>query len=118
MNFDTPPADPVPAMQAWLQEAVERADTPNPNAILLATTDDYGKPSLRAMLLKGLDEHGAVFYTNRNSRKGRDLACNNRAALLLFWDSVARQIRIEGTVTRTTPEEDDAYFASRPRHER
>lgn len=114
-DFDAPPADPVAAIQSWLQEAVDRAATPNPNAIMLATADAHGKPSVRPMLLKGLDEHGAVFFTNRSSRKGRELEYTKRAALLLFWDDVARQIRIEGTVTQTTPEEDDAYFSTRPR---
>lgn len=115
LDFDRPPADPIEVIDLWLADATARVGGRNPNAMALATADDYGKPSLRMVLLKGLDERGAVFFTNRHSRKGSDLARNNRAALLFHWDNLERQIRIDGSVTRTTPEEDDAYFASRLR---
>jgi pyridoxamine 5'-phosphate oxidase len=115
LDFDRPPADPIAVFDLWLADATARAGVRNPNAMALATADDYGKSSLRMVLLKELDERGAVFFTNRHSRKGSDLARNNRAVLLFHWDNLERQIRIDGSVTRTTPEEDDAYFASRLR---
>lgn len=114
MNFDNPPADPVAQVAAWLDEA---AGTPviNPHAMTLATVDPDGNPSARTVLLKGFDQRGAVFYTNRNSRKGRALAAHARAALLLHWDSLMRQVCIEGGVTQVDDAEADAYFAKRPR---
>ncbi len=114
MDFDNPPADPVPQVKAWLDEA---AGTPviNPHAMTLATVDPDGNPSARIVLLKGFDERGAVFYTNRNSRKGRALAAHPRAGLLLHWDSLLRQVTIEGAVTQVDDAQSDEYFATRPR---
>jgi pyridoxamine 5'-phosphate oxidase len=114
MDFENPPADPVAQVAAWLDEA---AATPviNPHAMTLATVDPDGNPSARTVLLKGFDQRGAVFYTNRNSRKGRALAAHARAALLLHWDSLLRQVSIEGAVTQVDDAESDAYFATRPR---
>lgn len=114
MDFDNPPADPVAQVAAWLDEA---AGTPviNPHAMTLATVDPDGNPSARTVLLKGFDQRGAVFYTNRNSRKGRALAAHARAALLLHWDSLMRQVCIEGGVTQVDDAEADAYFTTRPR---
>ena len=114
MDFDNPPADPVAQVTAWLDEAAGTALI-NPHAMTLATVDPDGKPSARTVLLKGFDERGAVFYTNRNSRKGRALAAHPRAALLLYWDSLMRQVGIEGGVTQVDDAESDAYFATRPR---
>src|SRR5689334_22488967 len=113
-DFDHPPADPVPALSAWLEEAKGLA-TPNPHAVYLATVDPDGGPSVRTMLLKGFDARGAVFFTNRQSRKGRALESGKRAALLMHWDALDRQVRIEGAVTHVSDAESDAYFASRPR---
>ena len=114
MDFDNPPADPVAQVAAWLDEAAGTALI-NPHAMTLATVDPDGNPSARTVLLKGFDERGAVFYTNRNSRKGRALAAHARAALLLHWDSLLRQVGIEGGVTQVDDAEADAYFATRPR---
>jgi len=112
-DFDNPPADPVPALQAWIDDARVEGNVPNPNAMTLCTLGDDGAPSARIVLLKGLDEGGAVFFTNRNSPKGQDLARDPRAALLLHWDHMARQVRIEGVASETSEAESDAYFASR-----
>ncbi len=114
MDFDNPPADPVALVAAWLDDAAGTAVI-NPHAMTLATVDPDGNPSARTVLLKGFDERGAVFYTNRNSRKGRALAAHPRAALLLHWDSLMRQVAIEGGVTQVDDAESDAYFATRPR---
>jgi pyridoxamine 5'-phosphate oxidase len=114
MDFDHPPADPVAWLREWLREA-EQLDLPNPNAMALSTVDPEGLPSVRTVLLKDIDDQGAVFYTNRQSRKGRALAANPRAMLLFFWDQLGRQVRIEGAVSETSDEESDAYFATRPR---
>lgn len=113
MDMDTPPAEPVASIQRWLDEACEHADKPNPMAMTLATVDGGGQPTARMMLLKGIDERGAVFFTNLQSRKGDHLIGNPRVALLLHWDALGRQIRIEGTVAPVSDVEADAYFASR-----
>jgi pyridoxamine 5'-phosphate oxidase len=114
MDFDHPPADPIALLQRWIVDATELG-LPNPNAASLATVDPDGRPSVRTVLMKGLDWRGAVFFTNRQSRKGRALSANPLAALLFFWDSLGRQARIEGDVTPVSEEESDAYFATRPR---
>lgn len=106
--------DPVALMHSWLAAAVA-AEVPEPNAMTLATADAQGRPSARVVLLKGLSADGVVFYTNRDSRKGRELAENPWAAAVLVWLPLQRQVRIEGRVTRLGAAEDDAYFASRPR---
>ena len=114
MDFDHPPADPIPQLNKWLEEA-GRLDRPNPGAMTLATIDPDGRPSARVVLLKALDERGAVFYTNRRSRKGRALEVNPRAVLVFHWDLLLRQVTIEGRVTEISGEESDAYFQTRPR---
>ena len=106
-------ASPFDQFQAWFDQALTAA-VPEPNAMTLATVDENGQPSARIVLLKGFDADGFVFFTNYLSRKGRELERQPRASLLFFWPLLERQVRIEGSVTRVSPEESDAYFASRP----
>ena len=106
-------ADPIAQLRLWLDQA--RQVYPEEfTSMTLATADREGRPSARVVLLKGLDERGLVFYTNYDSRKGRELAENPRAALVFYWAAFDRQVRIEGTVERTSREESAAYFISRP----
>jgi pyridoxamine 5'-phosphate oxidase len=106
-------SDPFALFDAWFAEA--KAGEPNdPNAMALATATPGGAPSVRMVLLKGVDA-GFVFYTNFHSRKGEELAANGRAALLFHWKSLRRQVRIEGAIAEVAAAEADAYFASRPR---
>jgi pyridoxamine 5'-phosphate oxidase len=106
--------DPFELFRAWFAEA--RAAEPNdPEAMALATADADGRPSARMVLLKGVDERGFVFYTNREGRKAADLAANPTAALLFHWKSLRRQVRVEGPVSLASDAESDAYFASRSR---
>jgi len=106
--------DPFRQFDRWYQEA-EAARLPEPNAMVLATVARDGRPSLRTVLLKDVDGRGFVFYTNYESRKGRELDGNPRATLLFPWLELERQVIIEGTVTRVPREESEAYFQSRPR---
>jgi len=99
---------------AWMADAAG-AEPADPNAMTLATTTPDGRPSARMVLLKDVSESGFVFYTNTLSRKGGELAANPHVALLFHWKSLARQIRIEGTAAPVSPEEADAYYATRPR---
>ncbi|MHC5024856.1 MAG: pyridoxamine 5'-phosphate oxidase [Planctomycetota bacterium] len=115
MDFDHPPADPVPQLHDWLDEAARSTGLPNPNAMALATVDANGIVSTRMVLLKSLDQHGAVFYTNRSSRKGHAIDAHPHVSLLLHWDVLNRQVRIEGRAVPVPDDESDAYFASRPR---
>jgi pyridoxamine 5'-phosphate oxidase len=107
-------ADPIVEVRRWLGVAVD-GGIPNANAMTLATVDDRGRPAARIVLLKEIDERGLVFYTNYESRKANDLAAHAFAALILYWEPLHRQIRVEGAVERVTDAESDAYFASRPR---
>ena len=106
-------ADPVVQFGRWFEQA-ESAGLLEPTAMTLATSTPDGRPSARMVLLRGFDERGFCFYTNYESRKGIELAANPRAALVLWWGELERQVRIEGTVTRTSREESEAYFHSRP----
>ncbi len=106
--------DPMVEVRSWLAAAIA-AEIPTPNAMTLATVDDRGRPAARIVLLKEIDARGLVFFTNYDSRKGRDLAAHPWAALVLFWEPMHRQIRVEGRIERVTAAESDAYFASRPR---
>ncbi|MBK0392289.1 pyridoxamine 5'-phosphate oxidase [Ramlibacter algicola] len=106
-------ADPLRQFDQWLTEAIAGA-VPEPNAMTLATVASNLRPSTRVVLLKGYDARGIVWYTNYDSRKGRELAGNPYAALQFHWVELERVVRIEGRVERTTAEESDAYFASRP----
>jgi pyridoxamine 5'-phosphate oxidase len=106
--------DPLIEIQRWMRVAID-AELGTPNAMTLATVDERGRPAARIVLLKEIDARGFVFFTNYDSRKGRDLAVHPYAALVLFWEPLHRQIRIEGTIERIAAHESDAYFASRPR---
>jgi pyridoxamine 5'-phosphate oxidase len=110
-------ADPLVTVRAWIDEAAA-AGVEEPTAAALATSDGDGRPSLRFVLLRGIDERGARFYTNYESRKAGELEANPRAALALYWHPLHRQVRLEGPVQRLSPEESDAYFASRDRDSR
>ncbi len=105
--------DPLHQFARWFAEA-RQADEIDPNAMTLATATRDGRPSARVVLLKGADARGFVFYTNFESRKGRELDLNPNAALSFFWSTLARQVRVEGLVERVSDDEADAYFASRP----
>jgi pyridoxamine 5'-phosphate oxidase len=110
-------SDPYDLFDRWYAEA-KASEPADPNAMALATTTPDGFPSVRIVLLKGLDRQGFVFYTNVESRKGGELHANPRAALCFHWKSLKRQVRIEGPVTPATEAEADAYFASRHRDSR
>ena len=117
LTEDAAAADPVRQLAAWLEEAAAAGVT-EPNAMTLATASADGVPSARMVLLKGVDDRGLVFYTNYGSRKGDELAANPRAALVLYWAPLERQVRVEGRVEKVPREESAAYFASRPRGSR
>ena len=106
--------DPLHQFQKWLQEAISSGE-PEPNAMTLATASREGKPSLRTLLLKEADRRGLVFFTNYNSRKGREIASNPFGGLLFFWKQPARQVCTEGRIEKLSREESDLYFAKRPR---
>jgi pyridoxamine 5'-phosphate oxidase len=108
--------DPIAQFRAWLREA-EHA-TARPEAMVLATATAAGQPSARVVLLRGLDERGFVFFTNRESRKGEELAENPRAALVFHWPELGRQVRVEGDVQLLPEDESEAYWRSRPRGSR
>lgn len=113
--LDEAHADPDPIRQfaRWWDEAL-KSEVLEPNAMTLATADEAGRPSVRTVLIKDFDDRGFVFYTNYESRKGRELAANPRAALLFFWRELERQVVVEGTVARVDAAESDSYYASRP----
>lgn len=110
----TPLPAPWPTIRAWFDEAT-KTEINDPNAMSLATVGADGMPSVRIMLLKSYDEKGFVFFTNRQSHKGDQLAENAKAALCFHWKSLRRQIRVEGSITKCSENESDGYFASRPR---
>ena len=109
--------DPLTLFDRWLGEA-RAATGPEAEAMALATAAPDGRPSVRMVLMKGLDERGAVFFTNYGSRKGEELAENPRAALLFHWPALGRQVRIEGPVSRVERAESEAYARNRPRESR
>jgi len=106
--------DPIRQFQTWFNDAFE-AKLPLPEAMTLATATRDGKPSARMVLLKQVDHDGFVFYTNYNSAKAEQLDANPHAALVFYWAKLDRQVRIEGSISRTSREESLAYFATRPR---
>jgi pyridoxamine 5'-phosphate oxidase len=105
--------DPIQQFRRWFEEA-KSAGEPEPEAMALATATPTGEPANRFVLLKGLDERGFVFYTNGQSRKGRELAANPLAALTFRWWILQRQVRVSGRVEPVDPSESDAYFKTRP----
>lgn len=105
--------EPLDLFSHWMEQAFT-AEVPEPNAMTLATVGSDGRPSTRIVLIKGFDAHGLVWYTNYESRKGRELSEHPFAALQFHWVELERVVRIEGSVTRTSDEESDAYFKSRP----
>ena len=113
LDEDRAHAAPFEQFRSWLQAALD-AGVPEPNAMTLATAGPDGRPSTRIVLIKGFDERGFVWYTNYESRKGRELAAHPFAALQFHWVEQERVVRIEGRVEKTSAEESDAYYASRP----
>ena len=112
ITFDSD--EPVALFNKWLKLAEEK-ERVNPNAVAVATANADGKPSVRMLLLKGVDERGFVFYTNSESHKGEELAINPRASLCFYWKSMGREVRVDGPVEKISNEEADAYFKSRAR---
>lgn len=106
--------DPVRQFQLWLQDAID-ANIQMPEAMTLATATPDGRPAARMVLLKQVDDNGFVFFTNYRSAKARQLDANPYAALVFYWDQLERQVRIEGSVVRTSMEESSEYFQTRPR---
>src|SRR5512143_4186096 len=108
------PVDPIAKFRRW-HAAADRARIPLHDAMALATADRRGTPSVRYVLLKGVDARGFVFFTDGRSRKGRELHARRRAAVAFYWDVIGKQVRIEGRIRHLTAREADAYWASRPR---
>ena len=106
--------DPFRQFEKWFQEA-EAAKVPEPNAMILSTATREGRPSARTVLLKGIDGRGLVFFSNYESRKGRELELNPQATLVFPWIAIERQVIVEGTITKVAREESEAYFHTRPR---
>jgi len=113
LNEGASHADPLKQFDQWLQEAI-RSEIPEPNAMTLATVSKENRPSTRPVLIKGYDERGIVWYTNYESRKGRELSGNPWAALQFHWVELERVVRIEGKVEKVSEKESDDYFKSRP----
>jgi len=110
--------EPLLQFKSWLEEALATEGVVEPNAVTVASVGPDGQPSLRIVLLRGYDERGFVFFTNYESRKGRELDAHPKAALLFYWAALERQIRIEGSISRLDADESDAYFRQRPRGHR
>jgi pyridoxamine 5'-phosphate oxidase len=113
----TAATDPLAVFSSWMEEA-EKTEPSDPNALALATVDAEGVPNARMILLKGSDERGFVFYTNCQSAKGLELTAAPKAALLFYWKSLHRQIRVRGPIEKVSDAEADAYFATRSRESR
>ena len=113
LSEDASHADPLQQFDQWMKEAI-KSEIPEPNAMTVATVAHNLRPSTRVVLIKGYDAQGIVWYTNYDSRKGRELAGNPFAALQFHWVDLERVVRIEGVVERVSAEESDAYFKSRP----
>lgn len=111
-------ANPLKQFQKWFDYAVAKLSSGDVNAMVLATADKVGKPSARTVLLKGVDERGFIFFTNYESRKGRELVENPNAALIFYWQVLERQVCVAGTVSKVSAAESEAYFKSRPRDSR
>src|ERR1700742_4602796 len=106
--------DPIKQFEKWFNEAL-KAELQEPTAMTLATATHDGRPSARIVLMKGFDNNGFVFYTNYLSRKGKEIAKNPLGALIFFWGSLERQVRIEGTIEKLSKEASERYFHSRPK---
>lgn len=111
------PDNPIPLFADWYK-FVQEQNVPEPEAMSLATCDQNGMPAVRIVLLRGFDEQGFCFFTNYESRKGRELIAHPRAAACFYWREPYLQVRIEGSVQKQSAEESDAYFNSRPRANR
>ncbi len=114
LSEDQVPADPFTLFEAWMRDA-HAGSHAYPNAMVLATATPHGVPSCRVVLLKDVNPRGFTFYTNYESRKGRELDANPSAALVFYWEERGRQVRVEGIVERTSTAESEAYFGTRPR---
>lgn len=115
LSEDQAPDEPFALFQHWFADAVKTEQLPvEPNAMMLATVDEQGRPHSRVLLLKGLDERGFTFFSNYDSAKGQQLAARPFAAMTFFWPALERQVRIEGRIERVTADESDAYFQVRP----
>jgi pyridoxamine 5'-phosphate oxidase len=114
LSFEKTAPDPFTQFHQWFDEVLQ-SKLPEPNAMHLSTVSADGRPSGRIVLLKGLDEQGFVFYTNYESRKGKDMAHNSWVSLTFFWPELERQVRIEGKVNFTSGSQSDEYYHSRPR---
>jgi pyridoxamine 5'-phosphate oxidase len=117
LELESLPSEPVVLFRRWYEDA-ERAGIHLPNAIALATAAADGRPSIRHVLLRAIEDAGFVFYTNHGSRKGNELDENARAAFSIYWRELDRQISVTGDASRVTEEESDTYFATRPREAR
>lgn len=106
--------NPFHQFTKWFKEAID-AELVEPNAMTLSTADKNGKPTGRIILLKGMENESFVFFTNYNSRKGREISENPKVGLTFWWDGLQRQVRIDGTIKKIAPEASTAYFQSRPR---
>lgn len=113
LNREDLHADPMRQFDKWFDEAL-KAELPEPNAMVLSTVDGQGRPSARAVLLKGVDAAGFRFYTNYHSRKGQEIGQNPNVALTFVWLELERQVRIEGTASKLSREDSEAYFKTRP----
>lgn len=113
LSEDASAADPLKQFERWLNEAI-KSEVPEPNAMTVATVASNMRPSTRVVLIKGYDERGIVWYTNYDSRKGKELAGNPYAALQFHWVELERVVRIEGRMEKISDAESDAYFHSRP----
>ncbi|HEY0710889.1 MAG TPA: pyridoxamine 5'-phosphate oxidase [Polyangia bacterium] len=113
-GFSPPVPTPLELFARWFDEAVV-AGLPEPEAMVLATATPDGQPSARVVLCRGIGPQGLRFFTNRQSRKGNELAANPKAAAVFFWQPLGRQVRFEGDIEVLSDDEDDAYFSARPR---
>ena len=113
LDVDHVMPDPLQQFGIWMDQAI-LAEIDEPTAMTLATVGPDGQPSARMVLLKGYDDQGFVFYTNYESRKGQEISKNHRVAMVLYWKELERQVRIEGVVLKTSGQESDEYFKSRP----
>jgi pyridoxamine 5'-phosphate oxidase len=116
-DLDSLPSEPVVLFRRWYLDA-ERAEIHLPNAMALATTSSDGRPSIRHVLLRDIEDRGFVFYTNHGSRKGAELAEDPRAAFSIYWRELDRQVSVTGDASRVSEQESDTYFATRPREAR